>query len=126
MYHHIFAALSSQNIISVYVKDKEYLEVFQFSNKISVSNRLEESDIVLITDKHMLAEVLKYDSIYETKKKRPVLFTTNYRFLEKSKEIIGAFYWKKGRSQILFIKNRLHKLGLHLPQEYEQFMVDEL
>ena len=58
--------------------------------------------------------------------KKPIIFVTNYHFLKISDEIVGAFYWRKGRSQLLFIKKRLQQHDITLPKEYQSFMIDEL
>ena len=126
MYHQIFSALVSKPIINVYTNDKEYKDVFVYSKRISLSEKPEESDIVLITDEFTLHSVLRKNRIEQSTNKKPILFVTNYRFLKRSTDIIGAFYWRKGRSQLLFIKNRLDKYGIVLPPEYKDFSVDEL
>ncbi len=126
MYHQIFSALVSKPIINVYTDDKEYREVFVYSEKIVLSKKPEESDIVLITNESTLDSALRGNRVSNRTNKKPILFVTNYRFLEKSADIIGAFYWRKGRSQLLFIKNRLDKYGIVLPSEYKDFSVDTL
>ncbi|TET87759.1 MAG: hypothetical protein E3J96_04780 [Sulfurovum sp.] len=91
-----------------------------------MSEKPEESDIVLITDGSTLHSVLRRNRVENNTNKKPILFVTDYRFLERSTDIVGAFYWRKGRSQLLFIKNRLDKYGIVLPSEYKDFLVDEL
>jgi len=113
-------------MINVYTNDKEYREVFAYSKRIILSEKPEESDIVLITDGSTLHSVLRRNRVENNTNKKPILFVTDYRFLERSTDIVGAFYWRKGRSQLLFIKNRLDKYGIVLPSEYKDFLVDEL
>ena len=125
MYHNIFFALSSKIIVSVYVSDKEYKDVFMYSKKIFLVNEPNEADIVLITDKKTLLDLMSRD-IYTTSTKTPILFVTDYRLLKEDARIVGAFYWKKGRSQLLFIRSRLKKYGLLLPYEHQKFIIDEL
>lgn len=126
MYHGIFSALSSKPLIAVYTNDKEYREVFKHSKRIFLSDKLEEADIVLITDKRTLKNVLYRLKVNTDVGKKPMLFVTNYHFLEKSDDILGAFYWRKGRSQLLFIKKRLDRQHITLPEEYQSFMIDTL
>lgn len=126
VYHGIFSALSSKPSIVVYTNDKEYKEIFQTSKRIFISNEVEKADIVLITNEATLKSVLKRIKVNRGNSKTPILFVTNYHFLEKSDDIIGAFYWRKGRSQLLFIKKRLNQQFITLPEEYQKFMIDEL
>ncbi len=93
-------------MISVYTTDKEYRKVFTASKRIFLSSSPEESDIILITNRLTLKTILKRNNV-DISAKKPILFVTDYRFLKVSEDIVGAFYWRKGRSQLLFIKKRL-------------------
>lgn len=126
VYHGIFAALSPKALITVYTNDKEYRDVFIHSKRIFLSDIPESADIVLITDERTLNNVLYRSKVNTYVGKKPILFVTNYHFLQKSDDILGAFYWRKGRSQLLFIKKRLKQNDITLPKEYQSFMIDEL
>lgn len=126
MYHSIFHALSSKSTINVYTDDKDYRDVFGYSKKISLSENLENTDIILITHESTLNDILYTISKDTNYIKKPIIFVTNYQFLKVSDKIVGAFYWRKGRSQLLFIKNRLEQYDITLPEEYQRFMIDEL
>jgi len=126
MYHQIFSALVSKPMINVYTDDKEYKKVFAFSKRMVLSNVPEKSDIILITNRSTLFKITRERKWDIEKDKVPILFVTDYRFLKSSFDIVGAFYWRKGRSQLLFIKNRLNAYNITLPKEYEDFTVDEL
>lgn len=125
VYEGVFSALTKRTPIYVYTKDKEYQDVFKYSKKIILTQRLEKADIAFITQKSTLEEVLK-----EMKKNKKLkilkLFVSKYRLLKYSDEVLGASYWRKGRSQLLFIKSRLEKHFIKLPKTYHNFTVDEL
>ena len=124
MYQSVFTALTSKLLVSVYTNDKEYKDVFKYSKQIILSKKLEDADIVLITEERTLKSVLK--KVKVSKSKMPVLFVTQYKFLKYSENILGASYWRKGRPQLLFIKKRLDKHFIVLPREYRDFTIDEL
>ena len=126
MYHGIFSAFSPNGSVKVYTHDKECKEVFKHSKKIILSDKLEESDIALITDERTLQIVLYRLKVNKNLHKKPILFVTNYHFLKVSEDILGAFYWRKGRSQLLFIRKRLEQQNITLPQEYQNFIIDTL
>jgi hypothetical protein len=46
--------------------------------------------------------------------------------IKKVKNAVGILYWKKGRPQLIFIKNRLDKYKIQLPNEYRGYLVDEV
>jgi hypothetical protein len=126
MYHSIFSALSPKALIAVYTNDKEYRDVFSDSKRIFLSNKFEEADIVLMTEESALINILYRVQGNTNDSKKPIIFVTNYHFLKMSDDIVGAFYWRKGRSQLLFINKRLKQYDITLPKEYQSFMVDEL
>jgi len=113
-------------MISVYTDDKEYRKVFATSKRMVLSGSPEKSDIILITNRATLFQIMRERQWAVSKDERPILFVTDYRLLKNSFDIVGAFYWKKGRSQLLFIKNRLDAYNITLPTEYKNFIVDEL
>lgn len=126
MYHGIFSALSSKTTINVYTNDKEYRDVFSYSKRIFLTSEIEESDIALITNERALKRILYRFRVNTNVSKKPILFVTDYHFLKESDDIVGAFYWRKGRSQLLFIKKRLKEHDITLPREYQSFMIDAL
>lgn len=125
MYHGIFSALAAKQMISVYTTDQEYRKVFITSKRIFLAKNPEESDIILITNRSTLQSMLKRKKVSQNGKK-PILFVTDYRYLKSSEDIVGAFYWRKGRSQLLFINKRLKEHNITLPVPYQNFMIDEL
>ena len=126
IYHSVFSALSPKTPLVVYTNDNEYRDVFQHSKKIVLTDNAKESDIVLITNERTLIDILYTMNENMDISKKPIMFVTNYHFLKISDKIVGAFYWRKGRSQLLFIKNRLEQYDISLPIEYQKFMIDEL
>ncbi len=110
---------------SVYTTDREYRKVFTTSKRIFLAKKPEESDIILITNRSTLGSIIKRNSLNKHGQK-PILFVTDYRFLKDTKDAVGAFYWRKGRSQLLFIKKRLEQHAIHLPKAYQNYMIDAL
>ena len=126
VYHEIFASLVSKPTIHVYTNDSEYKKVFAASKRMVLSKVPGKSDIILITNKTALFEIIREGQGVVKQDKKPILFVTDYRLLKHSFDIVGAFYWRKGRSQLLFIKNRLDAYNITLSEEYADFLVDEL
>ena len=113
-------------MIHVYTDDKEYRKVFATSKRMVLSGDPEKSDIILITNREALFQIMRERQWTVAKDEKPILFVTDYRLLKNSFDIVGAFYWRKGRSQLLFIKNRLNAYNITLPDEYKDFQVDTL
>ena len=121
IYQDIFTSLSAKQVVSVYTLDSEYQSVFKQATQLHVVHSPEISDIILITNISGL-ETLK---TLPKGEKSPIVFVTEYPLLEKSEKIVGAIYWRKGRSQLLFLKNRLEKNNITLPQKYHKFIVEK-
>jgi len=51
-------------------------------------------------------------------------FTNNYKKLLSNNRFFGAFFWSKSRPNIVFIKSRLVKNNISLPNSYKQFVED--
>lgn len=113
-------------MIHVYTDDKEYKKVFITSKRMILSDDPGSSDIILITHQSTYFKMMREQKSALDRDVSPILFVTDYRILKNFSDIVGAFYWKKGRSQLLFIKKRLDDYNITLPKEYEKFTVDDL
>lgn len=56
--------------------------------------------------------------------KNKILFGTRYSHL-KDKNIIGAFFWQKGRPNILFYQERLDKKNITLDKSFDRYIDNE-
>jgi hypothetical protein len=121
LYHELFSYMSEAKVVAVYVEDKEYKDVFVTSASMRVVSTVEEADIVMISSEKVLNIVMTHKLNDHT-----VLLSTQYRYLKRFNHIIGAFYWKKSRFQLLFLKNRLDAQNIKLPTEYKKYIVEKL
>lgn len=55
-----------------------------------------------------------------------VIITTEYALLKKDERIIGAFFWQKGRPNLLFLRPRMEKANVNLGHEFNKYIEDEL
>jgi len=125
IYQDIFTTLSDKPVVSVYTLDSEYQNVFKKSSRLHLVHSAEGADIILITNIYDLNSVLK-SKVFQRSTHRPIVFVTNYNLLKNSESIVGAIYWRKGRSQLLFLKEHLQKNHIKLPKKYHKFMVEKL
>ncbi len=59
------------------------------------------------------------------KKINKVLVVDSYKALKKYKNSIGAIYIKKGRTQIVFVKERLENNGFDLRKMAKKYLIQE-
>jgi len=121
LYHHLFNSIIQHETIKLYTQNREYTTLFTHAKDFVLVDKAEDADIVLLTSKK---EIEKFKNTILPK--NTILFTTSYQLLKTNDDIVGAFYWRKGRSQLLFIRERLEKKNIHLPQSYRKYIIGEL
>jgi len=120
MYHEIFTSLTNKKHFSVYTQNKIYTDIFYLSKQIHLVHSPKLADIILLTKHNSIKALSNID--YKNK----ILFTTKYTLIKSHNHIVGAFYWRRGRAQLLFIKNRLKTHGIILPDKYKKYIRDDL
>jgi len=107
------------NIVNLLIKNKE-VKVYVNSSEF---NNIDFSKIknVKIVKSCKQADICFVDK--EPKNiKNKIIFATNYYLFYKDPNILGAFFWQKGRPVIFFKKKMLEKYHINLPPEYSSFI----
>jgi len=55
-----------------------------------------------------------------------VIFTTDIDLFYEDERVIGAFYWQKGRPNLIFLRKRLEAYKLPVSSELRDYIEDEL
>jgi hypothetical protein len=98
--------------IRVYLVGYPQERIIRYGKKLIIATNCISADIVIVKEK------------MEISCKGKIILTTNYYLLLEYPDAVGAFYWKKGRPHIVFLKERLKKKGITLPYEYEKFIIE--
>ncbi len=81
------------------------------SETLNIVSECSEADMVILsTTKNIPSECAQ-----------KILFGTRYSHL-KNKNIIGAFFWQKGRPNILFYQKRLDKKNITLDSSFNHYI----
>ncbi|BCD59642.1 MULTISPECIES: hypothetical protein [unclassified Nitratiruptor] len=60
-------------------------------------------------------------------KTEKMIFAGSYHLLKiYRKQAIGGFYWQKGRPNLIFLKNNIHKYKIELPKELQKYLEDSI
>lgn len=121
LYHHLFSSMSSKKSVNVYVEDVEYANIFVKSKYINLVSDVDKADFILVTTDKMLMKLNTKHMSNDT-----IIITNKYSHMTQSDKIVGAFYYRKGRKQFLFVKPRLEEHNVTLPSMYKKYIVDEL
>ncbi len=65
--------------------------------------------------------ILSHTKDISLKCKKKILFGTRYSHL-KNTNVIGAFFWQKGRPNILFYQKRLDKHNIKLSSSFDKYI----
>jgi len=108
----IFSSMYNNEVLSVYAVDQKKIDILHEA-KLRVVKSCENATIA-------------YISLERNACKKKPIFTDNYKTFKNSKNAIGAFYWSKGRPNIIFLQSRLKHFGLTLPQELKKYEMSHL
>ncbi len=97
------------------VKRDKVLKFFNSNKNIHLKKRLN------ITTSKENADII----LFPKNKSKKIVIVDSYKALRVHKNSIGAIYLKKGRTQIIFIDERLKKNGLKLPNSYNKHLLSE-
>ena len=108
-----------KNIINALVQ-KEYPVIYLHKKldslsdnpgKLSISIKCEDADLVILSTLKDLPKGCK----------GKILFGTRYSHLKNS-NVIGSFFWQKGRPNILFYADRLKKNKIKLDASFDKYI----
>ncbi len=121
----LFSASSESKIISLI-----FNSLFKGKEILIYTNSKEKQKIIteagFIYTYSCKEASIAYISDYSEECKNKPFFTDNYRSFKENPNAIGAFYWKKGRPNILFLKPRLKSFNLKLPNQLVKYQLEEL
>ena len=107
--------VSKVNSALISIKSTKPLKFFNANRNINLHKKLklttfEKANIILFSNKV---------------NKNKLTITSSYKALRTNKNSIGAIYVKKGRTQIIFIEERLKEHGLSLPSSFKKNLLSE-
>lgn len=108
----IFQSIFKSNTISVFVDSDIKAKVVEEAG-FSRESLCSKADIVYAS--------LELDNCMN----KPI-FTDNYSFFKESKNTIGAFYWSKGRPNIMFDSKKMEIFNLKLPDNLKKYNISEM
>ncbi|MDP3301786.1 MAG: hypothetical protein Q8S36_07455 [Sulfuricurvum sp.] len=111
----VAAALFPKQKIAVWGETADQKEMIKQSKIIEEAIDSSNADLIIVSKK-----------IPQNLSKNCVIITTEYSQLIKDERIIGAFFWQKGRPNLLFLRPRMQKANVKLSHEFDKYIEDEL
>lgn len=100
-----------KDIVKIYVDDDHFLGTQGLVDSVKYTS-CEDADIVFVPKK----ESLKNDC------KNKFIFATSYYFYQNSPDVIGAFFWQKGRPNIIIKSAMIEKLDVSLSKSFKKYI----
>ncbi len=100
--------------IQIFINSKEYEPIKKYLKNYFFTNECLNADIIFVDRIENLPSVCRYEK---------KIFVTRYRDYIKHRDlVVGAFFWQKGRPNIIFNREQLEYFGIQLPQKYEKYI----
>jgi len=108
------------NLLVKEITKKVSPNVYLFKGNSSVKQYPGSLNIVTMCDK---ADLIILSTTQDIPKKclEKILFGTRYSHL-KNPNVVGAFFWQKGRPNILFYEERLKKNSIKLNPSFDKYI----
>jgi len=82
------------------------------NSEIGLSLTCEQADIIILNTLSRLPDNCK----------NKLIFTNNYKTYRNHEDIVGAFFWQKGRPNIVFRQKVLHKKNILLNASFRKYI----
>ena len=106
--------ISFQEQKLIYSDDKQLLETLGVNHSITYDSN--KANLLILQDSKNLPKN------YKNKK----IFVLNYKLLSKVPESFGAFFFKKGRANIIFLKPKLKQNNIEITNKLEPYLEDKI
>lgn len=98
-------------------KNNKYIFELLDATKFNISDTCEDVGVLVLQN--------TASSFSEACKNKPIV-VLDYDILKHHKNAVAAFFWKKGRPNIVFLKDRIEKFDIVLPASYEIYLEETL
>lgn len=112
----IFASIDIGQELKIYSNDKGIESEFAKRKRFSVVSRCENASLLVLTDEVELDKGCK----------NRATFVMSYELLRKNKQSFGAFFWKKGRPNIILLKPRMESQNISTSSALEGYVEDKI
>jgi len=109
IYESIFSSIAPNKNLKVYT-DKRIDALSLKSDYFTMVQTCKDADIIVITNSDMVQKC-----------QHKLIFGTRYHHLDNN-YVVGAFFWQKGRPNIVFSADVLSKNNIILPISFEKYI----
>ena len=101
--------LVKKDIVNIYVEDKDLEKTKGLVPSLKYTS-YDEADIVFISEIDNIAKNKKY------------IFSTSYYVYQKNSNVLGAFFWQKGRPNIIIKSKKAESLNISFSPSFQKYV----
>lgn len=107
--------VTHKKIVKIYVDDPSFLDIFKNSGYIKRVSNCFQADVVITKNSQNIKK--------QCKKKQINIISTTYKDYKQNSDIdFGAFFWQKGRPNMLINSKIIQKRSISLPRSYFKYL----
>ncbi|MDD3324714.1 MAG: hypothetical protein PHN38_06305 [Sulfurospirillaceae bacterium] len=106
--------LVKKEYVSIYVEDIDYADIFGVSRNLTRTNSCENADIILIKNIELIPKTCLLNE--------SLVIATSYASYKNTPYVVGAFFWQKGRPNIILKEQKLKELGIVLSEKLNPYI----
>lgn len=114
--HNICSGVKNEKHMKVWSDNQKIIDSFKKLGGLNISKSFKDAQLIVLNNKSNLLK----NSIDKH------IFVLDYDLLEEIPNSFGAFFWKKGRPNIVFIKPRLEEQSLRLSTTLQPYTEDKI
>ncbi len=107
----ISVALTYKDSVKILVQNKDDLIFIKNSLILKRVDKCEEADIILVKNAYELSC-----------KNNPLIFATSYLGFKNTPSVLGAFYYQKGRPNLILKEEKLKLRNIKLSKEFDRYI----
>ena len=112
----IVMGIKNSESMTIWSDDDKIMKALRSSDKFEVVDNCSDAKLVILNKKANLPKNIEHKHI----------FVLDYNLLRKIPDSFGAFFWKKGRPNIVFLKPRVEKHSLELSANLTPYLEDKI
>ena len=110
IFNMVIKNIAHKNTPKVYLH-VEIESIKKYPKDLKITTNCSDADVVVLSTLKNIPSTCK----------DKILFGTRYSHL-KNNNVVGAFFWQKGRPNILFYKKRLDKYNIRLGSGFDKYI----
>jgi len=101
--------------INIYLDDPSFLDIFKTNKNIHRVFNCFNADLIITKDSKIMRKLCE--------NKQTNIISTRYKDYKQNNDIdFGAFFWQKGRPNILINSKIIQRRSMHLPKSYYKYL----